>query len=73
MTGQYVSDIQPKSRKKYKRNHRARGERSVRLKNCGWHLEYNDSEGSWKSGKVCEKMTSASVRFARRLRLVQDL
>src|ERR1019366_8632237 len=48
-------DIQPKSRKKYKRNRRPRGEGSVRLKNGSWHLEYKDTEGNRKSAKLCDK------------------
>ena len=48
-------DIQPKSRKKYKRNRRPRGEGSVRLKNGSWHLEYKDAEGNRKSVKLCDK------------------
>ncbi len=48
-------DIQPKSRKKYKRNRRPRGEGSVRLKNGAWHLEYKDAEGNRKSAKLCDK------------------
>jgi integrase len=48
-------DIQPKSRKKYKRNRRPRGEGSVRLKNGAWHLEYKDAEGGRKSRWLCDK------------------
>ena len=48
-------DIRTKSRKKYKRNRRPRGEGSVRLKNGSWHLEYKDVEGSRKSAKLCDK------------------
>src|ERR1035437_8520553 len=49
------NDIQPKSRKKYKRNRRPRGEGSVRLKNRAWHLEYKDADGNRKSVKLCDK------------------
>jgi len=55
MTDQTQTDIQTEPVRKYKRNRRARGEGSVRLKNGAWHLEYKDAEGNRKSAKLCDK------------------
>jgi len=49
------TDIQTEPVRKYKKNRRARGEGSVRLKNGAWHLEFKDSEGNRKSAKIADK------------------
>lgn len=49
------ANIQTEPVRKYKRNRRARGEGSVRLKNGAWHLEFKDSEGNRKSVKIADK------------------
>lgn len=50
-----ADNIQSKSRRKYKRNRRGKGEGSVRLRNGSWHLQYRDAEGKLKSTKLCDK------------------
>ena len=60
-----------KRTRKYKRNRRAAGSGSVRLKNRAWHLQYRSEDGRIKSVKLCEK--NDTVYFSATCPAVREL